>query len=108
RVPTLVKQAGVFAFVCFAWIFFRAQSLNDAWIIIRRMFSSGLADPRFPLAMLILVSAVWIYQLLYTSTSPMKRVLDLAPVRIGLMILIVTYLALIAQPSTKAFIYLQF
>src|SRR5581483_5418820 len=38
RVPTLVKQAGVFAFVCFAWIFFRAQSLNDAWIIIRRMF----------------------------------------------------------------------
>src|SRR5216684_3586435 len=33
RVPTLVKQACVFAFVTFAWIFFRAQSLSDAWLI---------------------------------------------------------------------------
>ena len=25
RVPTLLKQAGVFLYVCFAWIFFRAD-----------------------------------------------------------------------------------
>ena len=28
RVPKLAKQAGVFLFVCFAWIFFRAGSLE--------------------------------------------------------------------------------
>ena len=28
--PRLLKQLGVFTFVCFAWIFFRAASLSDA------------------------------------------------------------------------------
>ena len=30
RVPALFKQAWVFVYVCFAWIFFRALSLSDA------------------------------------------------------------------------------
>src|SRR3954447_24839988 len=36
RVPRLLKQAAVFTFVSFTWIFFRAQSLTDAGLIIRR------------------------------------------------------------------------
>ena len=33
--PKLLKQAGVFVFVCFTWIFFRADSLSDALLIVR-------------------------------------------------------------------------
>ena len=39
RVPKLVKQLGVFAFVSFTWIFFRADSLGDALLIVQRIFT---------------------------------------------------------------------
>src|SRR5260370_27171321 len=45
RVPTLVKQAWVFAFVTFTWIFFRAQSLDDAWLIVTRIFTAVWTEP---------------------------------------------------------------
>ena len=59
RMPRLVKQLAVFTFVTFTWIFFRAQSLTDAWLIISRIFTTGWADPRFPLVMAVLILAVW-------------------------------------------------
>ena len=34
-----------FSFVCFAWIFFRADSISDAWYVVTHLFS-GLAHPR--------------------------------------------------------------
>jgi D-alanyl-lipoteichoic acid acyltransferase DltB (MBOAT superfamily) len=108
RVPTLVKQAWVFAFVTLTWVFFRAQSLTDAWLILTRIFTAGWSDPRIPLLMVILVLAVWIYQLLYASNSWLRRILELAPVRVGLVLGMIAYLAIVAQPSTKAFIYFQF
>jgi D-alanyl-lipoteichoic acid acyltransferase DltB (MBOAT superfamily) len=108
RVPTLVKQAWVYAFVCFAWIFFRAQSLQDAWLVITRIATTGWSDPRFPVMMAALILAVWAYQLLYTAEWRFKPVLERAPVRVGLVVLMVAYLAVVAQPSTKAFIYFQF
>jgi D-alanyl-lipoteichoic acid acyltransferase DltB (MBOAT superfamily) len=108
RVPTLLKQLLVFAFVTFTWICFRAQSLADAWLIIRRIFTTGWADPRFPLLMAILVLAVWVYQLLYTSRSALRRLIDVEPVRVGLAALMIAYLVVVAQPSTKQFIYFQF
>src|SRR5207247_5144287 len=41
HVPRLVKQSGVFVFVCFAWIFFRAGSLDDALLIVTRIFAAA-------------------------------------------------------------------
>jgi alginate O-acetyltransferase complex protein AlgI len=108
RVPRLVKQVLVFTFVTFTWIFFRAQSLDDAWLIINRIFTTGWVDPRFPLLMAGLVLAVWAYQLLYTSRSALRQVLGWEPVRVGLVLLMVAYLMIVAQPSTKQFIYFQF
>jgi len=108
QVPMFVKQILVFTFVTFTWIFFRAQSLADARLIVTRIFSSGWADPQIPLLMVTLVLAVWAYQLLYTNALTTRRILELAPVRVGLMILMITYLMIVAQPSTKAFIYFQF
>jgi alginate O-acetyltransferase complex protein AlgI len=108
RIPRIVKQLTVFAFVTFTWIFFRAQTVSDAWLIISRMFTTGWADPRFPLLAAGLVLAVWLYELLFNSQSRLRRVLEAAPVKIGLATLMVWYLVIVAQPSTQQFIYFQF
>jgi alginate O-acetyltransferase complex protein AlgI len=114
-VPTFVKQLLVFTFVTFTWIFFRAQDLKDgtsalqaAWLIIRRILTTAWINPQFPILMLVLVLAVWAYQFLYNAGVKTRAVLEFAPVRVGLVVLMITYLAIVAQPSTKAFIYFQF
>ena len=106
RVPKLVKQLLVFIFVSFAWIFFRAETISDASVIVTRIFSSGLTNPYCPLLALGLIFAVWLYQFAYESK--VKRVLELRPVRVGIVLLIVFYLTVFTPASEKAFIYLQF
>jgi alginate O-acetyltransferase complex protein AlgI len=39
RVPKFGKQMGVFAFVLVTWVFFRAQSLGDAWTVLKGMLA---------------------------------------------------------------------
>ena len=48
------------------------------------------------------------YQLLFTSRSALGRLLETRPVRVGLALLMIAYLMIVAQPSTKQFIYFQF
>ncbi len=108
RVPRIAKQLGVFAFVCFAWIFFRAQSLGDAWTVVSGIAAGGWGDPRFPLPAAALVAAVWLYQLAYAGGSRLKRALEWAPVRVGLAALMIVYLLVVAQPGAKPFYYFQF
>ncbi|MHC4284714.1 MAG: MBOAT family O-acyltransferase [Planctomycetota bacterium] len=106
KVPKIVKQIFVFVFVTFAWIFFRAESIGDAWIIISRIFTSGFTDPRCPLLALALIVAVWFYQ--YVYESGFKWLLELRAVRLSVIILMILYLALFASSSQQPFIYLQF
>ena len=106
KVPRIIKQIFVFVFVTFAWIFFRAESIGDAWIIITRIFTSGFADPHCPVLALVLVFAVWLYQFAYESR--LRWLLELRAVRIGIIILMILYLALCAPSSEQPFIYLQF
>ena len=106
KVPKLVKQIFVFIFVTFAWIFFRAESTSDAWTIVTRIFSSGFANPYCPVLALALVFAVWIYQLTYESR--IGWILDLAAVRITIVVLMILYLIIFAPSGEQAFIYEQF
>ncbi|MFB3882745.1 MAG: MBOAT family protein [Armatimonadota bacterium] len=106
RVPVLAKQLWVFLFVTFAWIFFRAGSLSDAGLIVRRIFSAGVADPRFPLAMLAACLIVWVYQFWYESRA--KRALEWAPVRVGLAAYMLFHLLVFSGGSAQPFVYLQF
>jgi D-alanyl-lipoteichoic acid acyltransferase DltB (MBOAT superfamily) len=108
RFPRLIKQLAVFTFVTFTWIFFRAQSLGDAWLIIERIATGAWTNPQFPVLMAALILAVWLYQLLFNSRSSLRSVLALQPVRVGMVLLMLVYLMVIAQPSTKQFIYFQF
>lgn len=105
RVPKLAKQMGVFAFVCFAWIFFRAESLNDALLIIGRLFTAAWQDPQIPLLMLGLVGVVWAYQFAYESR--LREVLKLGFVRVGIAVALLLYLGLCSSGG-GAFIYFQF
>jgi alginate O-acetyltransferase complex protein AlgI len=111
QIPRFVKQMLVFAFVTFTWIFFRAPKWENASLIVQRIFWTGWdlpLDPKFPLLLGCLVLAVWIYQLLYTSQSPLRQVLEWNAVKIGLTACMIVYLLIIAQASTKQFIYFQF
>jgi D-alanyl-lipoteichoic acid acyltransferase DltB (MBOAT superfamily) len=106
RVPALAKQAGTFLFVTLTWVFFRAESLSDAWLILTRIAEFGWADPACPLLLLALIAAVWIYQ--YVHESRAGWILRPAPVRIGLVAAMLLYVSLFAASSDQAFIYFQF
>jgi D-alanyl-lipoteichoic acid acyltransferase DltB (MBOAT superfamily) len=105
EVPRVLKQAWVFAFVCFAWIFFRAPSVSDAWLIVRRIFTAGLSNPQVPALMLALIACIWIYQMMYESS--LRGVLKYGPVRVGLATCMMLYLSFCSAGS-GAFIYFQF
>ncbi len=106
RVPKVVRQAFVFVLVTFAWIFFRAGSIGDAWMIVTRIFTSSLANPHCPLAALGLIGAVWGYQ--YIFESRLRSVLELRAVRVILMIALLVYLACTVRAEGSPFIYMQF
>jgi D-alanyl-lipoteichoic acid acyltransferase DltB (MBOAT superfamily) len=105
RVPKLSKQLAVFTFVSFTWIFFRAESLGDAWLIVRRIFTAAWADPGLPALMVALVALVCIYQCLYESK--LRDLLKTSLVRVSLAVFMVVYLCLCSSGG-GAFIYFQF
>src|SRR6058998_955234 len=92
RVPKLLKQAGVFIFVSFTWIFFRAGSLEDALLIVRRIFTAAWQTPQIPALMLVLISVIWLYQFLYQSKF--RDLLKLSLLRVGVVVFMVLYLCL--------------
>ena len=106
RVPRFVKQMLVFSFVTFAWIFFRAADLGDAGLIVARIITGGLGDPRFPLLMAALIMIVWLYQFFYESR--LRSFLEAPPVKIALVVGMMLYLVFFAQSGQQPFIYFQF
>lgn len=107
RVPAAVKILFTFTFVTFAWIFFRATSIEQAWTIVSRIFTAPwTTDPKFPLVALVLVLAVWTYEFLYESKA--RKFLDLVPVRIASVVFMLLCVAFFASSGEHAFIYFQF
>jgi hypothetical protein len=106
RIPKSIKQVLTFLIVAFAWIFFRANSVSDAWVIISRIATAGWSDPRFPLLAGGLISAVWTYQYLYESR--LSSLLKPAPVRIALIVAMIVYMATCVTTGVQTFIYFQF
>jgi len=106
KIPRFVKQLCVFTFVTFAWIFFRADNLQDALTIVRRIGASGFTNPQFPLFALALCLSVWAYQFLFESRA--KKVLSWAPVRVGIVVSMLLYLVIFSSSSNAPFQYFQF
>jgi hypothetical protein len=106
--PRWAHRLGVFCFVTFAWIFFRAGSIGDGCLVVVRLFTSGWADPRFPLLMLAPIAAVWAWQFIEASDRVPRRLLDFAPLRVAIAVFMIGYLVFVSQPDTQKFIYFNF
>jgi hypothetical protein len=94
--------------VTFAWIFFRAPTIDDAGLVLWRIATTGWGDPGCPAILMFMVLAVWVYQLVFSAGGRGRRMLETAPVRVGLVLLMIGWLLVAAQPSTEPFIYFQF
>jgi D-alanyl-lipoteichoic acid acyltransferase DltB (MBOAT superfamily) len=106
RCPRLAKRLVVFVFVCFAWVFFRAESLGQAVEILQRIFTTGWADPQMPLLLLLLVVSVWVYQ--FVHESPLRAWLEKSPVKVALAVAMILWMLLFAPGGGEPFIYFQF
>ena len=105
HLPKPIKQIAVFLFVSFAWIFFRADSLETAATIIKRIGTTQWTDPGCPGLMLALIGAVWGYQFL--SESRYQGILQWPATRITLATGMIVYLLLFSSKGGE-FIYFQF
>ena len=110
--PKFAKQLLVFAFVCVTWIFFRAESVSDAGLIVNRIFTAswltadGIENPPMPILALILVASVWLYQFIYESR--LRRLLQISAVRVVLVAFMILYLMVSPESGEQPFIYFQF
>jgi MFS superfamily sulfate permease-like transporter len=80
--------------------------VGDAWLIISRIFTGGLSDPMFPVVALGLVMVLWVYQFMYESK--LRWMLELTPVRVGMVVAAIVYMAVFTAPGAQSFIYFQF
>jgi len=106
RVPAVVKQAGIFTFVCLTWVFFRAASVEDAWLILTRIATGVWTDPRFPLLAAALLVMVVAYQWLFENVRlprPATTWLQGA-----LIIALLLYISFVPGRGDQPFIYFQF
>ncbi|MEK7767908.1 MAG: MBOAT family O-acyltransferase, partial [bacterium] len=108
RIPRLAKQAGVFAFVTFAWIFFRAGSFADARVIMTRLRHWEWSDPGAPLLMFGLIVVMWLYEDLYDRGGATRRLLERPALRFASALAMICWLWVVAAPATRAFLYFQF
>ncbi|MHB8969913.1 MAG: MBOAT family O-acyltransferase [Pirellulaceae bacterium] len=106
KVPVFAKQVLTFSVVMLAWVFFRAQSTSDAWLILGRIFTSGLADPVFPLLLAGLVLSIWLYQYIYESRF--RELVSAGPVRVALVVGMLVYMAVVVTSGNQEFIYFRF
>jgi len=106
RCPRWIKQAGTYLLINFTWIFFRAENMNDAGVIVSRILTSGIADPLFPWLAAALVLAAVTYQALYESRY--RRLLESAGARYALVCGMILYLSLFPGAGESSFVYFQF
>jgi len=106
KFPTLLKQLMVFAFVCFAWIFFRAADVADALTVVRGICRGGWQDPGFPLLGWALLAAVWSYE--WLCESRYRTIVAAGWFNLLLAAGMILYLIVMPGGGDQAFIYFQF
>ena len=111
RWPGWARQLVVFHYVCFCWIFFRAQSMNDVGRILSGLWR-GWAEPISVhpgvLAALVLgLASQWIPRAWITTLEERFSVLPAAGQGVALAAALVV-IELLGPPGVAAFIYFQF
>jgi alginate O-acetyltransferase complex protein AlgI len=79
KVYSIIQMATTFALVCLAWVFFRANSISDAWYITTHMFTGFVDSAR---GIIYNTNGAWIKYLLFKQ----------APNVVALSLLFVSFL----------------
>lgn len=116
-----LRCAGVFAFCCFAWVFFRAEQFSDAFLIFRSLFSGFTGQGTWTFAVMdvtmftlirigLAVGLLCIYDLFALKTDVIVWVSQRSRVvRWSFYILLVwLILALMSTAGQTDFVYFQF
>jgi alginate O-acetyltransferase complex protein AlgI len=106
KIPKFIKQLLIFHFICVTWVFFRAASVADATLVLKRFFSGLGGDPEIPVIIFALVGGVWAYQLMFNSRW--RFILESRPVRITGLVMAMLLFLVFATAGNKQFIYFQF
>lgn len=107
----VVRMLATFHFVCFAWIFFRAESFAKAMAVLRRLAEGSLhannLAPTLLLAIAVGIGAQWLPVSLYRN---LRDVFARLPAPAQACVLALVALALREAMSAKPvpFIYFQF
>jgi alginate O-acetyltransferase complex protein AlgI len=111
KVPTFFWRLLTIAFVIFAWIFFRANNINDAFVIIDGAISSAfiydsLMQNIFPLFLLLLFAITHYFD----SQGQIRLVFKKANKIFLYMIILILWIIVIASAtgSSQEFIYFDF
>ncbi len=119
-VPFLSKimRAGItFSLVCFAWIFFRAQNIRDAFYVIENLFSGVitretlfLGQPTTRVAMLLAAIIFMETVHLIQRHGSIRHMLQAKPVyvRYGIYMVLFWSIIFLGQFGEKSFIYFVF
>ncbi len=106
KVPIPMKRIFIFIVVSFAWIFFRAESASDSFLIIERIFTTELSFPSMPLVMMALIAAC--YTLEWMVEYGRVKFLLSPPGRAISMGAMIVYMLFLVTYNTNEFIYFQF
>src|SRR4051794_5579507 len=111
RVPKWVRWSITFNFVVVAWIFFRSQSIGDAWTFLGRLFSPG-APTLWAFTPVALAAAVIGFQLLPPRPLEGLRLrferLNPALLATALTVVILFVGATVPSQGVAPFIYFRF
>ncbi len=106
QLPKLLKQLLVFNFITLTWVFFRAASFEDAFTVLRGIFTWKPGEVIFPLFPAVLIGVVWTYQLFWNSRF--RPALESRPARIAATAVVMVCILLLGSGANTQFIYQQF
>lgn len=106
RIPKFVKQVLIFHFVCVTWIFFRAESFDQAVSVLGGIVTHPWTDPLFPVVGALFILAVAACQFL--SESRFRAVLYSSHVKVGLMAAMILYMIFFGTAGDEVFLYFRF
>lgn len=106
RIPRIIRQLATFIFITVTWVFFRLGTTEEACQVLRRCVSGASGTTVVPLIPLIMLFAVWIWQLFYDSGK--RRLLENSVVKCIALSAMLILVFLLSGGGHEQFIYFQF